>query len=158
MFPCILGHEGGGIIESVGEGVTDVKPGDHVIPLYIPECRECKFCSSGKTNLCSKVRETQGRGVMPDNSTRFSCRGKPVYHFMGCSTFSEYTVTTAIAVAVVNPSARLDKVCLLGCGITTGWGAVVKTAKIEEGSSVAVFGLGGVGLSAVQGAKHCKAG
>lgn len=158
VFPSILGHEGGGVVESVGEGVTEVKPGDHVIPLYIPECRNCKFCKSGKTNLCSIVRATQGQGLMPDGSSRFTCRGQPIYHFMGCSTFSEYTVCVAFALAVVDPVASLDKVCLLGCGITTGWGAVVKTAKIEPGASVAVFGLGGVGLSAVQGAKYSKAG
>ncbi|KAK9761819.1 alcohol dehydrogenase [Basidiobolus ranarum] len=157
VFPSILGHEGGGVVESVGEGVTTVKAGDHVIPLYIPECRECKFCKSNKTNLCSVVRETQGKGVMPDGTTRFSCNGKPIYHYMGTSTFSEYTVVLEISVAKIDESAPLDKVCLLGCGITTGYGAVTNTAKVEEGSNVAVFGLGGVGLGAIQGAVHSKA-
>lgn len=158
QFPAILGHEGGGIVESVGEGVTSVQPGDHVIPLYIPECRNCKFCKSGKTNLCSVIRETQGKGVMPDGSSRFRCRGKPVYHFMGTSTFSQYTVVAEISVAKINPAAPLEKVCLLGCGITTGYGAIFNTLKIEPGSSVAVFGLGGVGLAAIMGAKKAGAG
>jgi len=152
VFPSILGHEGGGIVESVGEGVTSVAPGDHVIPLYIPECRECKFCKSGKTNLCQSVRATQGLGVMPDKSVRFTCKGKPIHHFMGCSTFSQYTVTLEISVAKIAPAAPLDKVCLLGCGITTGRGAVTNTAKVTKGSTVAVFGLGGVGLAAIQAA------
>ncbi|KAJ1989332.1 hypothetical protein H4R33_002112 [Dimargaris cristalligena] len=152
IFPSILGHEGGGVVESVGEGVTSVQPGDHVIPLYTPECRHCKFCKSGKTNLCSLVRATQGKGLMPDNTTRFTCRGKPIYHYMGCSTFSQYTVALEISVAKINPAAPLDKVCLLGCGITTGYGAVLNTAKAEKGSTIAIFGLGGIGLAAVQGA------
>ncbi|KAJ3210226.1 NAD/NADP dependent alcohol dehydrogenase [Dinochytrium kinnereticum] len=154
VFPVILGHEGGGIVESIGEGVTSVKPGDHVIPLYIPECRQCKFCTSGKTNLCSIVRETQGAGLMPDKNSRFTCNGQKVFHYMGTSTFSEYTVALEISVAKVDPAAPLDKVCLLGCGITTGYGAAVKTAQVTPGSTVAVFGLGGVGLSVIQGAKH----
>ncbi|KAJ3279695.1 NAD/NADP dependent alcohol dehydrogenase, partial [Blyttiomyces sp. JEL0837] len=147
VFPVILGHEGGGIVESVGEGVTSVKPGDHVIPLYIPECRNCKFCNSGKTNLCSIVRESQGAGLMPDKTSRFTCKGQKIFHYMGTSTFSEYTVALEISVAKVSPAAPLDKVCLLGCGITTGYGAALKTAKVEPGSTVAVFGLGAVGLS-----------
>ncbi|KAI8919029.1 hypothetical protein PhCBS80983_g01857 [Powellomyces hirtus] len=153
LFPVVFGHEGGGVVESIGEGVTSVAVGDHVIPLYIPECRECKFCTSGKTNLCSVVRATQGQGLMPDGTTRFSCKDKQIYHYMGCSTFSEYTVVLEISLAKVDPVAPLDKVCLLGCGITTGYGAVTNTAKVEAGSSVVVFGLGGVGLSAIQGAK-----
>jgi S-(hydroxymethyl)glutathione dehydrogenase/alcohol dehydrogenase len=156
-FPCILGHEGGGIVESIGEGVTTVKVGDHVIPLYTAECRECKFCKSGKTNLCSKVRTTQGQGLMPDGTTRFTCKGQTIYHFMGCSTFSEYTVHPEISIAVVNEKADLTKVCLLGCGITTGYGAVVNTAKVQEGDTVAVFGLGCVGLGVIQGALEAKA-
>jgi len=156
-FPCILGHEGGGIVESVGEGVTTVKPGDHVIPLYTPECRECKFCKSGKTNLCGKIRSTQGQGLMPDGTSRFTCKGETIYHFMGCSTFSEYTVLPEISIAVISEKAPLEKVCLLGCGITTGYGAVTNTAKVEEGAIVAVFGLGCVGLGAVQGALEAKA-
>jgi len=151
FFPCILGHEGGGVVESVGEGVTSCKVGDHVIPLYIPECRTCKFCKSGKTNLCSLIRVTQGKGLMPDGTSRFTCKGKTIYHYMGTSTFSEYTVVADISVAVVAESAPLEKVCLLGCGITTGYGAALNSAKVESGSNVAVFGLGGVGLSVVQG-------
>ncbi|KAL6053322.1 NAD/NADP dependent alcohol dehydrogenase [Balamuthia mandrillaris] len=151
LFPVIFGHEGGGIVESVGEGVTSVQPGDHVIPLYIPECKSCKFCLSGKTNLCSKIRVTQGKGLMPDGTSRFTCKGQTLYHYMGCSTFSEYTVLPEIALAKISEEAPLDKVCLLGCGITTGYGAVFNTAKVEAGSTVAVFGLGGVGLSVVQG-------
>eukprot|EP01130_Rhizamoeba_saxonica_P007215 TRINITY_DN2911_c1_g1_i1.p1 TRINITY_DN2911_c1_g1~~TRINITY_DN2911_c1_g1_i1.p1 ORF type:complete len:383 (-),score=86.08 TRINITY_DN2911_c1_g1_i1:29-1177(-) len=151
LFPVVLGHEGGGIVESVGEGVTSVQPGDHVIPLYIPECNECKFCKSGKTNLCSIIRSTQGAGVMPDGTSRFTCNGQSLFHFMGTSTFSEYTVCAEISVAKVNPEAALDKVCLLGCGITTGYGAALKTADVEEGSIVAIFGLGGVGLSVAMG-------
>lgn len=158
VFPCILGHEGGGIVESVGEGVTSVKVGDHVIPLYTPECRECKFCKSGKTNLCQKIRATQGKGLMPDGTTRFSKDGQPIYHYMGTSTFSEYTVLPEIAVAKVDPTAPLEEVCLLGCGVTTGIGAVMNTAKVKEGESVAVFGLGGIGLSAIIGARLSKAG
>ncbi|NVJ62451.1 MAG: S-(hydroxymethyl)glutathione dehydrogenase/class III alcohol dehydrogenase [Gammaproteobacteria bacterium] len=158
IFPAILGHEGGGIVESVGEGVTSVEVGDHVIPLYTPECGECKFCLSGKTNLCQKIRETQGKGLMPDGTTRFSLNGKPIYHYMGCSTFSEYTVLPEIALAKVNKSAPLEEVCLLGCGVTTGMGAVLNTAKVKEGDTVAIFGLGGIGLSAVIGASMAKAG
>lgn len=157
VFPSILGHEGGGIVESVGEGVTSVKPGDHVIPLYTPECGECKFCLSGKTNLCQKIRETQGKGLMPDGTTRFSINGKPVYHYMGTSTFSEYTVLPEISLAKVNPKAPLEEVCLLGCGVTTGMGAVMNTAQVEEGATVAIFGLGGIGLSAVIGSVMAKA-
>lgn len=157
LFPSILGHEGGGIVEEVGEGVTSVAPGDHVIPLYVPECGECKFCKSGKTNLCQAIRVTQGQGLMPDNTTRFSTAGKSLYHYMGTSTFSEYTVVPEIALAKVNKQAPLEKVCLLGCGITTGIGAVLNTAKVEAGATVVVFGLGGVGLSVVQGAVMAKA-
>ena len=157
VFPSILGHEGGGVVEEVGEGVTSVAVGDHVIPLYTAECRECKFCKSGKTNLCQAVRATQGQGLMPDGSSRFSCNGKTLFHFMGCSTFSEYTVLPEISLAKVRKDAPLEKVCLLGCGITTGVGAVLNTAKVEPGSTVAIFGLGGVGLSAIQGAEMAKA-
>ena len=153
VFPCILGHEGGGIVEAVGEGVTSVAVGDHVIPLYTAECRECKFCKSGKTNLCSAVRATQGKGLMPDGTTRFSYQGQPVYHYMGCSTFSEYTVLPEVSVAVIPKDAPLEKVCLLGCGVTTGMGAVMNTAKVKRGDTVAVFGLGGIGLAAIIGAR-----
>jgi S-(hydroxymethyl)glutathione dehydrogenase/alcohol dehydrogenase len=152
IFPAILGHEGGGIVEAVGPEVTSVKPGDHVIPLYTPECGKCSFCTSGKTNLCQAIRATQGQGLMPDGSSRFSSNGETIYHYMGTSTFSEYTVLPEISVAKVNPEAPLDKVCLLGCGITTGIGAVLNTAKVEPGATVGVFGLGGIGLSVVQGA------
>jgi S-(hydroxymethyl)glutathione dehydrogenase/alcohol dehydrogenase len=152
LFPSILGHEGGGIVEEVGPGVTSLKAGDHVIPLYTPECGKCAFCLSGKTNLCQAIRVTQGQGLMPDGSSRFSANGSPIFHYMGTSTFSEYTVMPEISVAKINPAAPLDKVCLLGCGITTGIGAVLNTAKVEPGSSVAVFGLGGIGLSVIQGA------
>ncbi|AAM35623.1 S-(hydroxymethyl)glutathione dehydrogenase/class III alcohol dehydrogenase [Xanthomonas citri pv. citri] len=158
IFPSVLGHEGGGIVEQVGEGVTSVKIGDHVIPLYTAECRKCKFCLSGKTNLCQAVRATQGKGLMPDGTTRFSYNGEPIYHYMGCSTFSEYTVVPEISLAVVNPEAPLEKVCLLGCGVTTGIGAVHNTAKVKPGESVAVFGLGGIGLAVIQGAVQAKAG
>ncbi|AZR25613.1 S-(hydroxymethyl)glutathione dehydrogenase/class III alcohol dehydrogenase [Xanthomonas vasicola pv. arecae] len=158
IFPSVLGHEGGGIVEQVGEGVTSVKVGDHVIPLYTAECRQCKFCLSGKTNLCQAVRATQGKGLMPDGTTRFSYNGEPIYHYMGCSTFSEYTVVPEISLAVVNPEAPLEKVCLLGCGVTTGIGAVHNTAKVKPGESVAVFGLGGIGLAVIQGAVQAKAG
>ena len=157
LFPAILGHEGGGVVEEVGPGVTSVKPGDHVIPLYTPECGKCKFCTSGKTNLCQAIRATQGKGLMPDGTSRFSINGKAVLHYMGTSTFSEYTVLPEIAVAKINPRAPLEKVCLLGCGITTGIGAVLNTAKVQPGASVAVFGLGGIGLSVVQGAVMAKA-
>ena len=158
VFPTILGHEGGGIVEQIGEGVTSVKVGDHVIPLYTPECRECKFCLSGKTNLCQKIRETQGKGLMPDGTTRFYKDGQPIYHYMGCSTFSEYTVLPEISLAKVNKKAPLEEVCLLGCGVTTGIGAVLNTAKVEEGATVAIFGLGGIGLAAIIGATMAKAG
>ena len=152
IFPSILGHEGGGIVEMVGEGVTSVEVGDHVIPLYTPECGECKFCKSGKTNLCQKIRETQGKGLMPDGTTRFYKDGEPIFHYMGCSTFSEYTVLPEISLAKVNKDAPLEEVCLLGCGVTTGMGAVLNTAKVEKGDTVAIFGLGGIGLSAIIGA------
>lgn len=157
LFPAILGHEGGAIVEEVGAGVTSLAPGDHVIPLYTPECGECKFCQSGKTNLCQAIRATQGKGLMPDGTSRFSSNGKMIHHYMGTSTFSEYTVLPEIALAKINKAAPLDKVCLLGCGITTGIGAVLNTAKVEPGSTVAVFGLGGIGLSVVQGAVMAKA-
>jgi S-(hydroxymethyl)glutathione dehydrogenase / alcohol dehydrogenase len=157
LFPVILGHEGGGIVEEVGEGVTSVKPGDHVIPLYTAECGKCKFCLSGKTNLCQAVRATQGKGVMPDGTSRFSQNGKTILHYMGTSTFSEYTVVPEISLANISREAPLDKVCLLGCGITTGIGAVLNTAKVEPGSTVAIFGMGGIGLSVVQGAVMAKA-
>ena len=152
IFPSVLGHEGGGVVEEVGVGVSSVKPGDHVIPLYTPECGECSFCLSGKTNLCQKIRVTQGQGLMPDGTSRFSLNGQTLYHYMGTSTFSEYSVMPEISVAKISPEAPLDKVCLLGCGITTGIGAVLNTAKVEAGATVAVFGLGGIGLSVVQGA------
>lgn len=157
LFPVILGHEGGGIVESVGEGVTSVQVGDHVIPLYTPECRECKFCLSGKTNLCQKIRETQGKGLMPDGTTRFFKDGKPIFHYMGCSTFSEYTVLPEISLAKVNKEAPLEEVCLLGCGVTTGMGAVMNTAQVEEGATVAIFGIGGIGLAAIIGATMARA-
>ena len=156
-FPSILGHEGGAVVEEVGEGVTSLKVGDHVIPLYTPECRECSFCTSGKTNLCQAIRVTQGQGLMPDGTSRFSSNGKQILHFMGTSTFSEYTVLPEIAVAKISKEAPLEKVCLLGCGVTTGIGAVLHTAKVEEGATVAVFGLGGVGLSVIQGAVMANA-
>ena len=157
LFPVVLGHEGAGIVVEVGEGVTSVKPGDHVIPLYTAECGECLFCKSGKTNLCSSVRATQGKGLMPDGTSRFSYQGQPVYHYMGCSTFSEYTVLPEVSVAVIPREAPLEKVCLLGCGVTTGIGAVLNTAKVEAGATVAIFGLGGIGLAAVIGAKMAGA-
>ena len=158
LFPAILGHEGGAIVEEVGEGVSAVEVGDHVIPLYTAECRECKFCRSGKTNLCQKIRGTQGQGVMPDGTSRFKSGGNMIHHFMGTSTFSEYSVVADISLAKIRKDAPLEKVCLLGCGITTGIGAVLNTAKVEPGATVVVFGLGGVGLSAIQGAVMAKAG
>lgn len=157
IFPSILGHEGGGIVMEIGKGVTSVSVGDHVIPLYTPECGSCNFCTSNKTNLCQSIRATQGKGLMPDGTSRFSQNGKTIYHYMGTSTFAEYTVLPEIAVAKINKAAPLDKVCLLGCGITTGIGAVLNTAKVEPGSTVAVFGLGGIGLSVIQGAVLAKA-
>ncbi|WP_264180385.1 S-(hydroxymethyl)glutathione dehydrogenase/class III alcohol dehydrogenase [Quatrionicoccus australiensis] len=157
LFPAILGHEGGGIVEAIGEGVTSLAVGDHVIPLYTAECGKCKFCLSGKTNLCQAVRATQGKGLMPDGTSRFSYNGQPIYHYMGCSTFSEYTVLPEISLAKIAKDAPLEKVCLLGCGVTTGIGAVLNTAKVEEGATVAVFGLGGIGLAAIIGAKMVKA-
>ncbi len=157
-FPAILGHEGGGIVEAIGPGVTSVAVGDHVIPLYTPECRECKFCKSGKTNLCQKIRTTQGRGLMLDGTTRFSYKGQPILHYMGTSTFSEYTVLPEISLANIAKNAPLDKVCLLGCGVTTGIGAVINTAKVQPGATVAIFGLGGIGLAAIIGATMAKAG
>ena len=183
VFPVVLGHEGAGVVVEVGEGVTSVKPGDHVIPLYTAECGECEFCRSGKTNLCVAVRETQGKGLMPDGTTRFSYNGQPLYHYMGCSTFSEYTVVAEVSLAKINPEANHEHVCLLGCGVTTGIGAVHNTAKVQPGDSVAVcydpaqfamggtrvanvragdvvaiFGLGAIGLAVVQGARQAKAG
>lgn len=157
VFPSVLGHEGGGIVESVGEGVTSVVPGDHVVPLYIPQCYNCKFCNSKKSNLCSVIRSTQGKGLMPDGSTRFSCNGKNLFHFMGTSTFSEYTVCAEVSVAKVNKAAPLDKVCLLGCGISTGYGAAINTAKVEPGSKCAVWGMGAVGLAVIMGCKEAGA-
>lgn len=153
LFPSIMGHEGAGIVREVGAGVTSVAPGDHVIPLYTPECRQCKFCLSGKTNLCGAIRETQGQGVMPDGTSRFSLNGEPLYHYMGTSTFSNFTVMPEIAVAKIRPDAPFDKVCYIGCGVTTGLGAVMNTARVEPGSTVAVFGLGGIGLNVIQGAR-----
>lgn len=153
LFPAILGHEGAGIVMEVGSGVKSLQKGDRVIPLYIPECRHCKFCLSGKTNLCQAIRETQGKGVMPDGSSRFSLNGKMLHHYMGTSTFANYTVVPEIALAKIREDAPLEKVCLLGCGITTGIGAVINTAKVQVGDNVIVFGLGGVGLSVIQGAK-----
>jgi S-(hydroxymethyl)glutathione dehydrogenase/alcohol dehydrogenase len=157
IFPAILGHEGAGVVVELGEGVTSLAVGDHVIPLYTAECRECKFCKSGKTNLCQAVRATQGKGLMPDGTTRFSYEGKPIFHYMGTSTFSEYTVVPEISLAKINPASDPEKVCLLGCGVTTGIGAVHNTAKVKEGDTVAVFGLGGIGLAVVQGARQAKA-
>ena len=152
-FPAILGHEGAGIVREVGAGVTSVKPGDHVIPLYTPECRECDFCLHPKTNLCQSIRSTQGKGLMPDGTSRFSLDGEPILHYMGCSTFSNFTVLPEIAVAKVREDAPFDKICYIGCGVTTGIGAVAFDAKVEPGSTVAVFGLGGIGLNVIQGAR-----
>lgn len=157
-FPCVLGHEGGCEVVECGPGVKGLKPGDHVIPLYIPECGECEYCHSTKTNLCQSIATTVWTGYMPDHTRRFSHKGTPLFHYMGCSTFAEYTVVPEIALAKINPAAPLDKVCLLGCGVTTGIGAVLNTAKVEPGSTVAVFGLGGIGLSVIQGAVMAKAG
>ncbi len=157
LFPAILGHEGAGIVVDVGPGVTSVKKGDHVIPLYTPECRQCKSCLSRKTNLCTAIRATQGKGVMPDGSSRFSLKGKPIYHYMGCSTFANFTVLPEIAVAKIREDAPFDKVCYIGCGVTTGIGAVINTAKVEPGANVVVFGLGGIGLNVVQGARMAGA-
>jgi S-(hydroxymethyl)glutathione dehydrogenase/alcohol dehydrogenase len=153
LFPSILGHEGAGIVREVGAGVTSVKPGDHVIPLYTPECRQCKSCLSGKTNLCTAIRATQGKGVMPDGTSRFTYRGKTIYHYMGCSTFSNYTVLPEIAVAKIREDAPFDKACYCGCGVTTGVGAVLNTAKVKPGANAIVFGLGGIGLNVIQGLK-----
>jgi len=153
LFPSIMGHEGAGIVVEIGAGVKSLAPGDHVIPLYTPECRECKFCTSGKTNLCGAIRETQGRGVMPDGTSRFSMGGERLFHYMGTSTFSNFTVVPEIALAKIRKDAPFDKVCYIGCGVTTGLGAVINTAKVEPGSSVAVFGLGGIGLNVIQGAR-----
>jgi S-(hydroxymethyl)glutathione dehydrogenase/alcohol dehydrogenase len=153
LFPAILGHEGAGIVVDVGPGVTTLKKGDHVIPLYMPECRQCKSCLSHKTNLCTAIRATQGKGVMPDGTSRFSLGGKPIRHYMGCSTFANFTVLPEIAVAKIREDAPFDKVCYIGCGVTTGIGAVINTAKVEPGANVVVFGLGGIGLNVVQGAR-----
>ncbi|EFN85468.1 alcohol dehydrogenase class-3 [Harpegnathos saltator] len=156
-FPCILGHEGSGIVESVGEGVDEFQCGDHVVPLYIPQCGECKFCKSPKTNLCSKIRDTQGKGLMPDGTSRFMCKGRSIAHFMGCSTFSEYTVVADISLAKITPEAPLDKVCLLGCGVSTGYGAALNTAKVEPGSTCGIWGLGAVGMAVALGCKKSGA-
>ncbi len=153
IFPAILGHEGAGIVQEVGAGVTSVKAGDHVIPLYTPECRQCEYCLNPKTNLCQAIRTTQGQGLMPDGTSRFSIKGKPIYHYMGTSTFANHTVLPEIAVAKINPKAAFDKVCYIGCGVTTGIGAVVNTAKAEMGCNAVVFGLGGIGLNVIQGLK-----
>jgi S-(hydroxymethyl)glutathione dehydrogenase/alcohol dehydrogenase len=153
LFPAVLGHEGAGVVVEVGPGVKSLKVGDHVIPLYTPECRQCKFCLSGKTNLCQAIRETQGKGVMPDGTSRFSIKGKKLYHYMGTSTFANYTVLPEIAVAKIRNDAPFEKVCYIGCGVTTGLGAVINTAKVEPGANVAVFGLGGIGLNVIQGAR-----
>jgi S-(hydroxymethyl)glutathione dehydrogenase/alcohol dehydrogenase len=153
LFPSILGHEGAGIVREVGAGVTSVRPGDHVIPLYTPECRQCKSCLSGKTNLCTAIRATQGRGLMPDGTSRFSYKGRTIHHYMGCSTFSNFTVLPEIAVAKIRDDAPFDKACYCGCGVTTGVGAVINTAKVKAGSTAIVFGLGGIGLNVIQGLK-----
>ena len=157
IFPSILGHEGAGIVVEVGEGVTSLKKDDHVIPLYTPECRKCKFCLSGKTNLCQAIRETQGKGLMPDGTSRFSYKGKTLYHYMGTSTFANYTVVPEIALAKIREDAPANKACYIGCGVTTGIGAVINTAKVEEGATTVVFGLGGIGLNVIQGCKLAKA-
>ena len=157
LFPAILGHEGAGIVVDVGPGVTSLKKGDHVIPLYTPECRQCKSCLSQKTNLCTAIRGTQGKGLMPDGTSRFSLGGEPVHHYMGCSTFANYTVLPEIALAKIREDAPFDKVCYIGCGVTTGIGAVINTAKVEVGANVVVFGLGGIGLNVVQGARMAGA-
>jgi S-(hydroxymethyl)glutathione dehydrogenase/alcohol dehydrogenase len=153
LFPAILGHEGAGVVVDIGRGVTSVKKGDHVIPLYTPECRQCEYCLSGRTNLCQAIRETQGRGLMPDGTSRFRLGKEPILHYMGTSTFANYTVLPEIAVAKIREDAPFDKVCYIGCGVTTGIGAVVNTAKVEPGSNVVVFGLGGIGLNVIQGAR-----
>ena len=153
LFPAILGHEGAGIVVDTGPGVSTLRKGDHVIPLYTPECRQCKFCLSRKTNLCQLIRSTQGKGLMPDASSRFSLRGKPILHYMGTSTFSNYTVVPEIALAKIREDAPFDKVCYIGCGVTTGIGAVLFTARVEAGANVVVFGLGGIGLNVIQGAR-----
>uniref|UniRef100_A0A0N4ZS79 S-(hydroxymethyl)glutathione dehydrogenase n=1 Tax=Parastrongyloides trichosuri TaxID=131310 RepID=A0A0N4ZS79_PARTI len=157
LFPSILGHEAAGIVYDVGPNVTEFKPGDHVIPLYVPQCKECEYCLNAKTNLCQKIRVTQGNGVMPDGTSRFTCKGQPIFHFMGCSTFSEYTVVADISLCKINENAPLNKVCLLGCGISTGFGAVKNTCKVEKDSTVAVWGLGAVGLAVIMGAKMAGA-
>src|SRR6476620_8899605 len=157
LFPAILGHEGAGIVVDIGADVTSLKKGDHVIPLYTPECRQCEYCMSGKTNLCQAIRVTQGQGVMPDGSSRFSMGGKKLFHYMGTSTFSNYTVVPEIALAKIREDAPFDKVCYIGCGVTTGIGAVINTAKVEPGANVVVFGLGGIGLNVVQGARMAGA-
>ena len=153
LFPAVLGHEGAGVVAEVGPGVTSLKPGDHVIPLYVPECRQCDYCLSFKTNLCQAIRLTQGRGLMPDGSSRFSLGGEPLFHYMGTSTFSSYTVVPEIALAKIRPDAPFEKVCYIGCGVTTGLGAVINTAKVEPGANVVVFGLGGIGLNVIQGCR-----
>lgn len=153
IFPSVLGHEGAGIVREVGAGVTSVVPGDHVIPLYTPECRQCKSCLSGKTNLCTAIRATQGKGLMPDGTTRFSYKGQPIFHYMGCSTFSNFTVLPEIAVAKIREDAPFQSSCYIGCGVTTGVGAVINTAKVQVGDNVVVFGLGGIGLNVIQGAR-----
>ena len=158
LFPAVLGHEGAGIVVEIGEGVQSVSVGDHVIPLYTPECRSCKFCLSGRTNLCQRIRETQGKGLMPDGTSRFSSGGKPIYHYMGTSTFAQFTVLPEISVAKIRKDAPFDKACLMGCGVPTGLGAVLNTANVQAGENVVVFGLGGVGLSVIQGAKMAGAG
>ena len=158
IFPSVLGHEGAGIVREVGAGVTSVQPGDHVIPLYTPECRQCKSCLSGKTNLCTAIRATQGKGLMPDGTTRFSYKGEPIYHYMGCSTFSNFTVLPEIAVAKIREDAPFKTSCYIGCGVTTGVGAVTNTAKVQVGDNVVVFGLGGIGLNVIQGARLSGAG